>query len=183
MNTGIVSTRYAQALLEYAKECKCENEIYKNMFQLIATITNVQEFLIVLQNPLLSRDEKVKLLCDAVNNNKDCFHKFASLVMKQGREELLIHIAHAYISLYRKEKNILAVKLTTAISLSPDLEDKIVSSIVKDGYNNVELENIVDSSIIGGFLLEADSKRLDASISGALERVKKQIVDNNRRLV
>ncbi len=183
MNAGIVSTRYAQALLEYAKECKCEDKIYVNMFQLIATISHVKEFVVVLQNPLLTRDEKVKLLCDAVDDSGECFNKFASLIIKQGREELLIYIAYSYISLYRKEKNILAVKLTTAIPLSSDLENKIINTIEKDGYNEVELDNVVDSSIIGGFMMEADSKRLDASISGALKKIEKQIVDNNRRLV
>lgn len=183
MNAGIVSTRYAKALLDYAKGCKSEDEIYANMFQLITAISGVKEFVVVLQNPVLSREERVKLLCDAIDNCGDCFRKFASLIIKQGREELLIYIAHAYISLYRKEKKIIAVKLTTAIPLSDELKEKIVNIIEKDGFSDVELKNIVDPSIIGGFLLEADSKRLDAGISGALKKIEKQIVDNNRRLV
>ena len=40
-----------------------------------------------------------------------------------------------------------------------------------------------DPEIIGGFVLEIDDMRLDASVKGQLQRIRKELVDNNNRLV
>ena len=60
-----------------------------------------------------------------------------------------------------------------------------VAQLMKEPDSDVvlEIENVVDSSIIGGFLLEANSVRLDASVKSALDKIEKKIVDNSRRLV
>ncbi|MBQ2786862.1 MAG: F0F1 ATP synthase subunit delta [Bacteroidaceae bacterium] len=183
MNAGIVSSRYAKALLEYATELHIEEDIYRSMFTLIASISEVKDFLVALQNPMLSSVDKVNLVCEAAQDNTVHFTHFIRLVIKQGREEFLLFMAQSYIMLYRRHKNIASVKLTSAVALPHNIEQRIINLIKECGYSEVELENIVDDSIIGGFILETDSRRLDASLSGALRKIEKQIVDNNRRLV
>lgn len=183
MNIGVISSRYAQSLLVYAKEQHAEHEIYENMFQLLSTMSQLKEFVVVLQNPMLTRQDKVRLVCEAVQNPSPVFERFVGLVVRQEREEFLNYIAHSYISLYRKDRDIVAVKVTTAVPLPENLKERISLLVKKQGHASVELENIVDSSIIGGFVMEANSVRLDASVSGALSKVEKGIVDNGRRLV
>lgn len=183
MNAGVVSMRYASALWEYAAGRGVEDEIYANMSQLMELLSNVKDFVVKLQNPTFDSKKKVSILCSAVNNPGEVYRNFASLVVKQEREDLLIYIAHSYITLYRKKKNIVAVKLTTAIPLDEQLTQKIVSLVKQEGYSSVELQNIVDDSIIGGFILEVDSQRLDATLSSALKKIEKQLVDDSRRLV
>ncbi len=183
MNAGVVSMRYASALWEYAAGRGVEDEIYANMSQLMELLSNVKDFVVKLQNPTFDNKKKVSILCSAVNNPSEVYRNFASLVVKQEREDLLIYIAHSYITLYRKKKNIVAVKLTTAIPLDEQLAQKIVSLVKQEGYSSVELQNIVDDSVIGGFILEVDSQRLDATLSSALKKIEKQLVDDSRRLV
>lgn len=183
MNTGVVSARYAHALLEYAKEQHVEHGIYESMFRLIDVISQVKEFMQVLHNPLLSAGEKENLICDAVIGAPELFRQFARLVVGQGREELLIYIAHSFISLYRKDKDIVAVRLTTAVPLSNALEKRIERLIKARGYASVEMNCVVDESIIGGFVLEVDSERLDASLLSALNKIQKAMVGDSKRLV
>lgn len=183
MNVGVISSRYAQALLLYAKELHAEHEIYANMFQLLSAMSQVKEFVVVLQNPMLTQQDKVRLVCESVINPSPVFERFVGLVVKQEREELLNYMAHSYILLYRKDKDIAAVKVTTAVPLPDSLKERISLLVREQGYASVELENIVDSSIIGGFVMETNSVRFDASLSSALNRVEKGIVDNGRRLV
>lgn len=183
MNTGVVSARYAHALLEYSKEQHVEHEIYESMFRLIDVILQVSEFMQVLHNPLLSSCEKENLICDAVIGAPEQFRQFARLVVRQGREELLIYIAHSFISLYRKDKDIVAVRLTTAVPLSKTLEERIEWLIKAQGHASVEMHNVVDESIVGGFVLEVDSERLDASLLSALNKIQKAIVYDSKRLL
>lgn len=183
MNAGVVSMRYASALWEYAAVRGVEDEIYANMFQLMELLSRLKDFVVKLQNPNFDSKKRVSILCSAVDNPGEEYRNFVSLVVKQEREELLIYIAHAFITLYRKNKNIVAVKLTTATQLDDHLTQKIVSLVKQEGYSSVELQNIIDDSIIGGFILEVDSQRLDATLSSALKKIERQLVDDSHRLV
>lgn len=182
MNSGIVSMRYARALLAYAIKHKAEDAIYANMLQLSATVEHVRTLILTLQNPILSFSEKLDLICSAANACRE-FRNFASLIIKHGREELLDYIAHGYIALYRKQKNIVAARVTTAVPLNDAMRDKIAKSIARARNATVELENVTDSTIIGGFIYDADSLRYDASIKGKLQKIEKQMVKRNRRLI
>ena len=182
MNTGVISTRYAKALLDYAKEQGVEDAVYESMKQLINTHHCVKDFMPVLRSPTLPQDKRVELLCSAVAPS-DVFRRFAALVVKEEREELLLFIAYAYLSLYRREKNIRVVRLTTATELPVSLKERIKLFLSENENRTVEMENVVDDSLIGGFIVEVDSTRLDASVKGQLRDIRKQLVKHNRKLV
>ena len=184
MNTGIVSVRYARALLEYSREEGVQDAMYNSMQLLLKTIMQLDELTNVLLSPSLSDADKVDLLCNAVPDAPLQFRRFAQLVIKKGRESFLRYIAYAYISLYRQEEGILQVKLTTAIPVDEELSQRIAQLMAKNTPDvKLEIESVVDNNIIGGFLLEANSVRLDASIKSALSNIKSKIVDNSHRLV
>lgn len=181
MNTGIVSMRYAKALFAYAKEQGVEDAIYGNMLQLIATLQQVKELASMLAAPSLSKEERVKLLCSAVESSP-VYENFIRFVVEEEREQLLIFIAHCYLSLYRKEKGIVAVRFTTAVPVSEDFCDRVMAEFAPDGVT-VELQNVVDEDVIGGFVYETESHRLDASIRRQLRDVETEFVKQNRKLV
>lgn len=173
--------RYAKALLAYAKEQGVEDAIYSNMLQLIVTLQRVKELGAMLVAPSLSKEERVKLLCSAVESSS-VYEDFIRLVVNEEREPLLIFIAHCYVSLYRDAKNIVPVTLTTAQQVDEELCERITSEIVVAGAV-VELQHIVDDGIIGGFICETETHRLDASIRGQLREIEKEFVKQNRKLL
>lgn len=182
MNTGVIATRYAKALLDYAVLKGAEDATYSNMMQLLYTLQNVRELPVVLRNPSLSKKERVNLLCSAVEPST-LFKDFAQLVVRHGREDMLLFIAHAYITLYRKSKGIYAAKFVTAFPLDDGFAAEVEAIIEKSAGAKVELECVTDESLIGGFVIEANSLRLDASIKGRLAGIKKQLVKLNRKLL
>lgn len=182
MNTGIISMRYAKALLAYSKEQGLEEATYMNMLQLLHTLVVIKEFPTLLRAPSLSKKERVELLCSAVESTP-VFENFARLVVDKERESFLLFIAHCYVSLYRNDKNILAVELTTAVTVNKELKERISALMSRDGTVNVELTCKVDESIIGGFVCETESGRLDASIARGLSDIRKQLIKENRKLV
>ena len=181
MNTGVVSMRYAKALFAYAKEQGAEDAIYSNMLQLMATLQQVKELVAMLAVPSLSKEERVRLLCSAVESSP-VYENFVRLVVNEEREPLLIFIAHCYMSLYRKEKNIVAVRLTTAQPVDEAVCGK-VSAAFLDSKATVEMQNIVDEGIIGGFIYETETHRLDASIRRQLRDIEAEFVKPDRKLV
>lgn len=173
--------RYAKALFAYANELGAEDAIYANMLQLMHVLQNVRELTEVLAGPSLTNDERVMLLCSAVDSSP-LYEDFIRLVVEKEREPLLIFIAHSYVSLYRKAKNILAVTLTTAVPIDDGLRAK-VSAAVARGDKVVELTERINPDIIGGFVCESDSHRFDASIKRQIRDVEKELIKQNRKLV
>ena len=182
MNTGIVAMRYAKALFAYAKEQGAEDAIYKNMLQLMAALQQVKELDSVLNAPTISSEERVALLCAAVDAPFPVYKTFMQLVVNEEREQLLIFIAHCYLTLYRKAKNILAVKFTTAQPVDEALCDKVSAVAAGEGAI-VEMQNIIDADIIGGFVFETETHRLDASVKRQLRDIETVLVKQNRKLV
>jgi F-type H+-transporting ATPase subunit delta len=86
------------------------------------------------------------------------------------------------MSLYRKEKNIVVVRLTTAQPVDEAVCGK-VSAALLDSKATVEMQNIVDEGIIGGFIYETETHRLDASIRRQLRDIEAEFVKPDRKLV
>ena len=173
--------RYAKALFAYAKEQGVEDAIYRNMLQLMATLQQVKELAAMLAAPTLSKDERVRLLCSAVDSSA-VYEDFMRLVVDEERESLLIFIAHCYVSLYRKAKNIVAVCITTAEPLGEEFCDRVGAAFAPEDAT-VELQNIVDGDIVGGFIYETETHRLDASIRRQLRDIETEFIKQNRKLV
>ena len=174
--------RYARALLKYAMEQGAEDVIYGNMSQLVHTIDKVKELPVLLRAPILSAEERVRLICVVVDGG-EVFERFASLIVKEEREELLFFIAHAYMTIYRKAKGVLSVSFTTTKPMSESLRTKVEKLIGEVCGAKVELNNVVDDSIIDGFIYKADSIRVDASVRRQLCDIRNGLVEQNRKLV
>ncbi|MCR6721746.1 MAG: ATP synthase F1 subunit delta [Chitinophagaceae bacterium] len=100
--------------------------------------------------------------------------------LQKGRESNLPEIATAAINLYKEHKNIHTVKLTTATAISDSTRSGIVDQIRKSaGFDKIELEEKVDPSLIGGFVLQVGDKLIDASISYDLRAIAKQFENND----
>ena len=80
-------------------------------------------------------------------------------------------IANSYITLYRKQKNIIRGKLTTAARVSAQTEQKMRQMVESKTNGTVEFE----TDIIGGFILEYDTYRMDASVKSKLNTILTQL--------
>ena len=96
---------------------------------------------------------------------------FIALVLKEDRENVIQFMANSYVTLYRKQKNIIRGKLTTAVAVSPATEQKMRQMVEQKTKGTVEFETEVKPDIIGGFILEYDTYRLDASVQSQLRNV------------
>ena len=87
------------------------------------------------------------------------------------------------MDLYRKSEGIAVVKIITAVPLEKEMEDKILFRISKMLGKKIELQKSVDPAIEGGFIIDIDDYRLDASVASRLRQIRRQLIDKNRRIV
>lgn len=174
MNHGKISIRYAKALLGSATEQKVADKVYNNMCTLeqsFRQFTTLQE---ILENPSVATNEKAQMLKLACGKNiQDITSHFIDFVLKQGRSTQLLWMALMYQELYRKINNTVVTNLTSAIELPVALQNKIVAWIEKNRGVKVELRTEINPDIIGGYIIDIDNNRLDASISGQLSKLNK----------
>jgi F-type H+-transporting ATPase subunit delta len=105
---------------------------------------------------------------------------FNRLLVNKGRENVLPEVVNAFIEQYNVIKDINRVKLTTATEASEELKQSMIQKVkAETGFGTVELETKVDPSIVGGFILEFNNKKVDASILRDLNDVKKQFLKND----
>ena len=172
MDIGVISVRYARALLKSATDAKIEADVYKEMQTMAKTYTEVPQLRQTIDNPMLSKDTKQTLLLTAVGE-KPCelTKAFISLVLKEDRENVMQFIANSYVTLYRQQKNVIRGRLITAAAVSPATEQKMRQMVESKTNGTVEFETEVNPDIIGGFILEYDTYRMDASVKSKLNSI------------
>lgn len=172
MDIGVISVRYARALLKSATDAKIEDAVYAEMQQFAKSYVEVPQLRPTIDNPMLSKEDKEKLLLTAVGQQPSALTKaFIELVLKEGREGVMQFIANSYVTLYRQQKNIIRGRLITAARVSPATEQKMQQMVKSKTNGTVEFETEVDPDIIGGFILEYDTYRMDASVKAKLNSI------------
>jgi F-type H+-transporting ATPase subunit delta len=173
--------RYAKSIIDLAIEKGQLESVHKDIVYLNHLMRSSSELVTILKSPVIPGDKKQKVL-DALTDGKigQITASFNRLLIRKGRESHLPEIVYAFIEQYKVNKGIHTVTLTTAIPVGEDLKNSIISKIKEaSGMKEVELESIVEENIIGGFILEADGKRVDASIAYDLASIKKQFSNND----
>ena len=172
MDIGVISVRYARALLKSATDAKIEADVYKEMQTMAKTYAEVPQLRQTIDNPMLSKDTKQTLLLTAVGE-KPCelTKAFISLVLKEDRENVMQFIANSYVTLYRQQKNVIRGRLITAAAVSPATEQKMRQMVESKTNGTVEFETEVNPDIIGGSILEYDTYRMDASVKSKLNSI------------
>ena len=176
MDIGVISVRYARALLKSATEAKIEDAVYTEMQQLAKSYVEVPQLRFTIDNPMLSKDKKEALLLTAAGEKpSDLTKTFIQLVLREDRERVMQFIANSYVTLYRQQKNVIRGRLITAAAVSPATEQKMRQMVEGKTNGTVEFESEVDPDIIGGFILEYDTYRMDASVKTKLNSILTQL--------
>ena len=138
MDIGIISMRYAKALMGFAKEKGTEDALYKQCKGLSEAFSKCPGFRAALENPVLPTKEKYTLVCAAaVGDGKvdATFSDFVKLVLKNRREKLLQYMCLSFMDLYRQSKHIGVARLITAVPVSQKVAETAPLPCCTPGWN------------------------------------------------
>ena len=159
MNVGIISSRYATALLRYVQETGGGERVCAQARELLRGGADMKS---VRLEPELSR--------------------FVELLLENGRLDMAkLCLAH-FVRIYCKSAGIKYATLVSARK-SPGLEERITGLLEKQTGCRVLVDSSVDPALIGGFTLEVEDYILDASVSSQLDSIRRQFVTTNNRIV
>ncbi len=158
MYTGIVSMRYAKAFFKYTEERGSSERVCRQVVSL-------------LKNPELKPESLEEEL-----------YNFSRLLIKKGRMSDLRFILRLYVKLCYESQGIVEVSLTTAVP-APELEQRLNKILSERLKCKLIFDTKVDPELIGGFVILAKGKILDASVKRQLEKVRREFVIQNNRIV
>ena len=172
MDIGVISVRYARALLKSATEQKLDAAVYQDMQTLAESYVRVPQLRSTIDNPMLAKETKRELLLTACGDKRTTLTtRFVDMVLKEDRESIMQFMANSYITLYRQQKNVIRGRFITATAVTPATEQKMRQMVESRTNGTVEFATEVNPDIIGGFILEYDTYRLDASVKAKLNSI------------
>ena len=175
MNDSKISVRYSRAIFQSALEKKILDKVYQDMI-FISEICKIPETKEFLQSPIIVPSKKEAIFHKMLEGNvEEISLSLIDLIVKNGRESFIPAIARVFIYETKKYKGITDSVLTTAVKVD-DKVKKQVTDLVTDVFKTkVELKEIIDPEIVGGFILQIDDNYIDASIRNKLRKIKKEL--------
>ena len=167
--------RYAKAILDLANSKGVAEAVNNDMKSIATAIETSQELSTFIQNPTTKVEVKesalLEVFADVNGVTKGLFH----LLFENKRFEILEAIALECKKLFDESNGVEAAKVTTAIAMDAALEAKVLAKVATLSDKKVTIENIVDPSIIGGFILRIGDQQYNASVSNRLQVLKREL--------
>jgi len=179
MKHSRATIRYAKSFIDISLEQNSLEKSYSDMVLIDSVCSLNKDFLNLLRSPIIKTDLKIKILKELFTNSLSALTlSFVSLITNKKREGLLPEISASFISLYKKNKNIKEVVVTSAFPLDDDLKNSLMDYISNETNSEIDLKEKIDESLIGGAIIRMNDKQLDASISSSLKALKQKFSKN-----
>jgi F-type H+-transporting ATPase subunit delta len=166
---------YARALYEAAKEKGRLDPVREELADFVEAQRQVPELRELLRNPQLDKRVKASALEELLGGEEVLVRNFLLLVTEKNRAGEIDEIAREFERLVAVEEGILDVEVTTAVELSDEEAREVMEQIEKASGRKVEATRRIDPDLIGGIVLQAGSLRLDASVRGRLDRLRREL--------
>ena len=169
--------RYARAIYEIADEEKLVEEVYNDMIRINKLNRDSFDFKNLLSNSIITNIDKKKAILSLIEKNNSITEKLLDILIHNKRVAIISDISSSFIQLYNKHNNIKEAVVITASPIDKNLENQILSQIKIPEAKSITLTNLVDSSIIGGFIIRYDGKEYNASIKQNLKNLKTELTN------
>ena len=170
--------RYAKAILSLATDQKTADVVSADMKLIANTIAENKDLSEALQSPVVPSTVKKSILLEVFKKSNKTTLSLIDTLVANNRIDILEQVASKYNVLFDKSKGIELATVTTAIALTADLKKKVLAKAKEISGKNVEVENIIDESILGGFILRIGDVQYNASVANQLSKIKREFTLN-----
>ena len=166
--------RYAKAILETAVSSGKANKVNEDMKSIIATVNSSADLKDFLASPIITSEVKMNVLSEVFGSVQADTKSLFRLLQENKRFEILEAIATQFNAQFDEMNGVEVAKVTTAFPITAELEAKILAKAKAISTKKITIQNTVDPSIIGGFILRIGDKQYNASVSNRLQELKRE---------
>ena len=147
-----------------------EIESFLNKIENCQYFNDIQKFLFAL--PIFA-NEKINLLKNFTRSDE--LLKLCEILAKKSKLQNIFAILYKVIAVHNDKNHIKNVKVFSVVKITDEQIKKINLLIKKRFLCDAKIENIIDKSIIGGFVIEIESYSLDLSIRNQLNIIERKV--------
>jgi F-type H+-transporting ATPase subunit delta len=166
--------RYAKAILETALSSGKANQVNDDMKSIIAAVNSSADLKDFLASPIITSEVKMNVLSEIFGSVQADTKSLFRLLQENKRFEILEAIATQFNAQFDEMNGVEVAKVTTAFPITADLEAKILAKATAMSTKKITIQNTVDPSIIGGFILRIGDKQYNASVLNRLQELKRE---------
>lgn len=175
MKSTKAANRYAQSLLDLAKENGELDRVKDDMMLVRDTVAASKDLALMLTSPIIKSEVKKKVIESIFSSSvTNLSMMFLHLLADKGRERMLEDIADAFINLYRYEKGIINAEVVSAVPMSAEWKTDLAAAFAKTG-KSIEFTESVDPSLLGGLRVKVGDQLIDATLRRKLNELKQEI--------
>jgi F-type H+-transporting ATPase subunit delta len=178
MSGSRAAIRYAKAVLSLATDQKSAEAVNSDMKLITNTIAQSEDLNQMLQSPVVRSSDKKAVITSVFKNANVATVNLIDTLISNKRLALLNDVAASYTQLYDQMRGSQVASVTTAVPLTDDLKTKVLAKVKELTGKEAEVENIIDESILGGFILRVGDIQYNASIANKLDKLKREFTLN-----
>ena len=169
-----IATVYAEALYSLAKEENNTQCLLQQLTVLEKALAAEPDFVRLLSAHNLTKEERCGILDSSFREKVHPYVlNFMKILTEKGYMRHLVDCCKAYRGCYNRDHGILEVRAVTAVALTPEQSQRLSQKLAKVTGKQIDLQPVVDSSVVGGVRLDYDGKRLEDTVAHRLESIGK----------
>lgn len=177
----LVTKRYATALFDIAKEQGAMKSFEDQVTVMKEALAKEADFFTVLAHPSILQANKIQMVEEIFKGKvSEELVGLLVLIIKKGRQDLILEIFDEFLTMAKAHRGVMSAVVTSATALKDEQLAQIKTNLEKSTNKTIELEAVVDASLIGGMIIKVGDQVVDGSIRGKMNGLKTQL--NNLRL-
>jgi ATP synthase F1 delta subunit len=166
---------YADALFGVAKERDKLDPVREQLDQVVDALDEYRDLRIFFFSPYFTSAEKRDGIARIFSGAEPELVNFLELLAERHRMPAIYGIRRIFDELWSDERRRLEVTLTSAVELDPALVERVGSEIEERTGRQIDLEAVVDDSVLGGLVLRVGNVVCDVSVRAKLERLRREV--------
>ena len=169
---------YADALYDLAKDEGLEERILTELAGVDKLLSENPDYIRLLSAPNIPREERLGALDQAFSGRIHTYLlSFLKLLCERGHIRTLRDCSRRFRTRYNVDRGILEAVAVTAVPLKPELRDKLAARLHSMTGKQVDLQNRIDPTVLGGIRLEYEGIELDGTVRQRLDGLKRTLSD------
>jgi len=170
-----IARPYAKAVFALARDAK-QLPQWSEIVGIAASVVSDQQVKPLLDNPHVRPQQLVELICDVGGKPFDQHARnFLAAMAENHRLGFLPEIAQLYGKMRADYERVLDVTVASAVELSKEQRERFSAALRKRFDRDVRLHTRIDSTLLGGAVVQADDLVIDGSVRGGLAQLATQV--------
>lgn len=173
----LVSKTYGDALFELAIEEGKIDELFDEVIILKSVLNDNPEFSKLMNHPKVDKEEK-KAVMESVFKGRvsDDITGLLDIIISNNRYSEIFSVIDYFIKQVKEYKRIGTAFVTTPLPLNDNQKASVEKKLLETtAYSSMEMNYIIDESLIGGMVIRIGDKVVDSSIKTKLNDLTKEL--------